>query len=158
MSKNTPMKIEFSNTMFAGLFSEEWNAKQQVASLNRLSQSVAGNPDLPMWDYISIGYDREVSEFLIVIYSPRGLGRTLSKKEPKDVKEAYFCVLDNYIYDLDEPLNLKRLEDDFGEDHSDHVSQPLSEIFDSWCALNQKRTLEKNLKNQTHAPSAKRKL
>lgn len=150
------MKVDFTHTMFAGLFSEKWNAKQQVASLNRLTQSEVGNPNLPMWDCITIGYDREVSEFLMVIYSPRGLGRALSEKEPEDVQEAYFCVLDNYIYDLDEPLNWKRLEDDFGEDHEDYCTKPLSEIFDAWVARNQKFTLEQNIDHRT--VSSKRKI
>lgn len=156
MSKNTPMKVEFTNTMFVGLFSEEWNAKQQVASLNRLSQSEEGNPDLPLWDFIVIGYDREVSEFLIAIYSPRALGYGLSKKNPDDVQEAYFCVLDNYIYDLDEPINIARLEEDFGKGHEDHCTKPLSEIFDAWLARNQKLTLEQNIEHPT--VSSKRKI
>lgn len=158
MTKTAPMKMEFTHTMFAGLFSEQWNAKQQVTSLNRLSNSPAGDPNLPMWDFIVIGYDREVSEFLVVIYSPRGLGRALNGKSPEDVQEAYFCVLDNYIYHLDEPLNLARLEDDFGEDHENHCPQPLNEIFDAWVARNQKYTIEKSLKNQIHVSPTKRKL
>lgn len=158
MTHTTPLKMEFTNTMFAGLFSEEWNADQQVASLNRLSESASGNLNLPIWDFITIGYDREVSEFLIVIYSPRGLGRHLSKKEPEDVEHAYFCLLDNYIYKLDEPLTLARLEEDFGEDHEDHCQKPLNEIFNAWVTRNQKNTLEKVLKNQKNLPSAKRKL
>lgn len=155
MSKNAPMKVDFTHTMFVGLFSEEWNAKQQVASLNRLSQSEEGDPDLPLWDFIVIGYDREVSEFLIAIYSPRALGYGLSKKNPDDVQEAYFCVLDNYIYDLDEPINIARLEDDFGEDHEEHCKKPLSEIFDAWVSRNQKYVIENNLESEV-AVSKKR--
>lgn len=156
MTKTAPMIMEFTHTMFPGLFGEYWNAEQQVASLNRLSQSHSGNPDLPMWDCIVIGYDREVSDFLIVIYSPRGLGRTLNKKEPEDVQEAYFCVLDNYIYSLDEPINLTRLEDDFGEEHATYCSKPLHEIFDEWVARNQKITLEQNIEHPSI--SSKRKM
>lgn len=139
--------MEFTNPMFPGLFSDPWNAGQQVESLKRVTQFAAGDPNLEVWDYIVIGYDQEMSEFLAVIYSPRSLGRTLNKKNVNDVQEAYFCLLDNYIYDLEEePLSLQRLEDDFGEDHAQYSSQPLSEIFDSWVARNQKMALEQNIK------------
>lgn len=156
MSKHTPMTIEFAHTMFAGLFSEEWNVQQQVASLNRLSQSPFGNPDLPMWDFIVIGYEHDIEEYLAVIYSPQNLGRVLDRHNSEDVQEAYFCVLDNYIYNLEEkPINITRLEHDFGMSHKIYCSTPLSEIFDAWVARNQKITLEQNIEHNPIASTRK---
>lgn len=152
------LKIEFTQTMYPKLFSNSDDIQQHVDVLNRITRSHPGDAGLALWDYISIGYDHATDNILGVVYSPRALGRDFSDT-PEDIQEAYFCVFDNYVFGTD-ALTLERLEEDFGEEHDNYCSQPLSDLFDAWMARNQKRTLEQNIEQNIEQTSilSKRKI
>lgn len=154
MTKTTPIKIEFTQTMHPYLFENSDSIQQHVDALNRITHAATGDTQLALWDYISLGYDHATDNVLGLIYSPRALGRNFNDT-PNDVHEAYFCVFDNYVYNVD-VLTLERLQDDFGEEHDNYCSQPLSDLFDAWVARNQKMTLQQNVEPST--VSSKRKL
>jgi len=148
------LKIEFTQTMYPYMFENGDGVERHVDALNRLTASNTGDPQLALWDYISLGYDHSNDHVLGVIYSPRALGRDF-RDTPNDIHEAYFCVFDNYVYNVD-VLTLERLQDDFGEEHDNYCDQSLSDLFDAWVARNQKMTLQKNIDPST--VSSKRKL
>lgn len=150
------LKIEFTQTMHPYLFENSDSIQQHVDALNRLTRSTTGDAQLALWEYISIGYDPATGNVLGVVYSPRAFGRNFNFHDtPNDVHEAYFCVFDNYVYNVD-ALTLERLQDDFGEEHDNYCSQPLSDLFDAWVARNQKITLEQNI--ELASISSKRKM
>lgn len=150
----SPVKIQFTQTMYPYLFENSDTIQYQVDALNCITHSSTGNnTDLALWDYISIGYNHTTDHVLGVIYSPQALGRDFGDT-PNDIHEAYFCVFDNYVYNID-ALTLERLEDDFGEEHGNYCDQSLSDLFDAWVARNQKLKLEQNIEHNSVASKRK---